>query len=198
MLTSVSVKAHNPNTTSVVISPVNGVYSVHYVISQEGANYALTKYYTGEDLQRLTADQYKEKYIDYIKKHTRLIIDGKEIPLGSGGIKLGNHQTDIRFLLPNYPKDYKTVEITLNVFRQNENQNTVVRFLEGKKSFRKVLNIKNGFSFQFEKTPEGFVGKQDKQLMSFWYYAILLFVILLLSLLVWKKRKTGGNNVYKK
>jgi hypothetical protein len=197
MLTTVSVKAHNPNTTSVVISPVNGIYSVHYVISQEGANYALAEYYAGQDLQSLSSEEYKEKYIDYIKNHTRLLIDDKEIPLGSGGIKIGNHQTDIRFLLPNYPTDYKTVQVTIDVFKQNENQHTVVKFLEGEKSFRKVLNVKNGFSFQFENTTEGFVGKQDKKLMSFWHYAIPLFVILLLTLLVWKRRKTGGNNGYK-
>ena len=100
MLATVSVKAHNPNTTSVVISPVNGVYSVHYVISQEGANYALAEYYTGQDLQSISSDEYKEKYIDYLKKHFQLKIDGKLIPIGSGGIKLGNHQTDIRFFAP--------------------------------------------------------------------------------------------------
>lgn len=197
MLATVSVTAHNPNTTSVVISPVNGVYSVHYVISQEGANYALAKYYAGQDLQSISSDEYKEKYLDYLKKHFQLKIDGELIPIGSGGIKFGNHQTDVRFLLPNYPTDYKTVEMTLDVFKQNENQNTVVRFLEGKNSFRKVLNAKNGFSFQFENTADGFIGKQDTGRLSFWYYVIPLFVLVLLTLLILKKRKTGGNTVYK-
>lgn len=187
MLATISVHAHNPNTTSVVISPVNGVYSMHYAISQEGANYALAEYYSGKDLKSLSSDEYKEKYIDYIKEHVQLNIDGKLIPLGSGGIKLGNHQTDVRFLLPDYPADYKTVEMTLDLFRQNENQNTVVRFIEGDKSFRKVLNAKNGFNFQFENTKEGFVGIQDKEKMSFWYYLIPLLAIVIFALLVGKK-----------
>lgn len=187
MLATISVHAHNPHTTSVVISPVNGVYSMHYVISQEGANYALAENYSGQDLKSLSSDEYKEKYIDYIKEHVQLNIDGKLIPLGSGGIKLGNHQTDVRFLLPDYPADYKTVEMTLDLFRQNENQNTVVRFIEGDKSFRKVLNAKNGFIVQFENTKEGFVGIQDKEKMSFWYYLIPLLAIVIFALLVGKK-----------
>lgn len=194
MLATVRVNAHNPNTTSVVISPVNGVYTLHYVISQEGANYALAEFYAGQDLQSFSSDEYKEKYINYLKQHIQLKIDGDLISIGSGGIKLGNHQTDVRFLLPNYPTDYKTVELTLDVFKQNENQNTVVRFLEGKKSFRKVLNTKNGFSLQFENTTKGFVWKQDEEPLNFWYYVIPLFVIGILTLLVWAKRKTGGNN----
>lgn len=197
MLISVSVKAHNPKTTSVVISPENGVYTVHYVISQEGANYALAEFYSGQDLQSLSAGEYKELYIDYLKEHFQLIIDGEIVPLGSGGIKLGNHQTDVRFLLPSYPTDYKTVQLRLDVFKQNENQNTVVHFLEGDKSFRKVLNAKNGFSFQFENTAKGFLGKQEEKPLNFWYYVIPLFIVVLLTMLVLKKRKTGGNTVYK-
>ena len=83
--------------------------------------------------------------------------------------------------------------MTLDVFKQNENQHTVVRFLEGEKSFRKVLNVKNGFSFQFKNTANGFVGEQDEETLSYPYYLIPLFVVVILTLLVRYKRKIGGN-----
>ena len=39
-----STKAHNPNTTSVVFSPINGIWVAQFTISQEGANKALAQF----------------------------------------------------------------------------------------------------------------------------------------------------------
>ena len=41
---NISLKAHNPNTASAVISRINGVWLVELKISQEGADYALEKH----------------------------------------------------------------------------------------------------------------------------------------------------------
>lgn len=194
VFTFVTAKAHNPNTTSVVFSPINGIWTVHLLISQEGANYALNQYYSQIDLPNQPVDRYKELYMDYIKSHIQLKLDDKKMPLGSGGIKLGNHQTDIRFLLSSFPNKYETVELNLSVFKENENQNTVVRFIDGDKEFRKVLNLKNGFTFSFENTPTGFIGKQDEEKANYYYFIIPVFGILLILYLL-KRRTTGGNKV---
>ena len=104
---SINASAHNPNTASVVISPINGVWVAQFTISQEGANYALNSYYSDKDLNSIEVAKYKELYIDYLRKKISLIVDDTKISLSSSGIKLGNHQTDIKLLLPNF--SYKSV-----------------------------------------------------------------------------------------
>ena len=67
-LISISVSSHNPNTASVVISPINGVWVAQFTISQEGANYALNSYYIDLNLNSIKVAEYKELYIDYLRK----------------------------------------------------------------------------------------------------------------------------------
>ena len=51
--TFINTKAHNPNTSSVTLNPINDIWLVHFSISQEGANYALEKYYQDKNLQKV-------------------------------------------------------------------------------------------------------------------------------------------------
>ena len=171
-----NVSAHNPNTASVVISPLNNVWVAQFTISQEGANYALYNYYTGKDLKSLSEKEYKELYIDYIKKKIALVVDDQKIELSSGGIKLGNHQTDIKFLIPDFPKEYHYVNLKLSIFDENREQNTVVKFVEQDKSYRKILNHSNKFKMCFENNITEFIGIDDNETN---YTKPLYFVILL-------------------
>ena len=145
---SINASAHNPNTASIVISPINGVWVAQLTISQEGASYVLTSYYADKDLNSIEVAEYKELYIDYLRKKISLIVDNKNIKLSSAGIKLGNHQTDIKFLLPDFPKNYKIVQLNLPIFTENKQQHTVVKIVEKEKSIRKVLNNSSGCAFR--------------------------------------------------
>jgi hypothetical protein len=188
--TFINTKAHNPNTSSVTLNPINDIWLVHFSISQEGANYALEKYYQDKNLQKVKLETYKKWYIEYIKKHFLLVVNDKNIPLHSGGIKLGSHQTDMKFLLPDFPKNYEKVELTLNIFETNKGQNTVVKFIDQKKTFRKVLNHKNRFYMSFSNTEEGFFSEKGNK--SNYLAFVLLgigFLILIGAWFFWKKYK---------
>jgi hypothetical protein len=159
---SINVSAHNPNTASVIISPINGAWVARFTISQQGANHALNIYYADKDLSSISSTEYKELYIEYLRKKIVLLIDNKEIALSSGGIKLGDHQTDIKFLLPDFPVNYNTIQLKLPMFDENKQQNTVVKFIENNKSFRKILNHKAGFSVNFKNTETAFVENNER------------------------------------
>lgn len=176
------INAHNPNTSSVMLFKTNGLWTVRYTISQEGANYALDTFYDKINLNNISTDDYKKLYIDYLKTHTNIIVDHKKINLGLGGIRLGNHQTDVNLLIPSFPDEYETVELTVNVFSENKNQNTVLKFIDGDKKIRKVLNSNNHYSIVFKNTPNGYKIISTTKKNDFWYYLIPLFLIFALVL----------------
>ncbi|MBT8246149.1 hypothetical protein [Winogradskyella sp.] len=196
-LISISVSAHNPNTASVVINPINGVWVAQFTISQEGANYALNSYYADKDLNSIEVAEYKELYIDYLRKKISLIVDDTKVSLSSAGIKLGNHQTDIKFLIPDFPKNYNTIKLNLPMFEENEQQNTVVKFLEDNKSIRKVLNQSNKFEMIFKNNTTEFISVNAKKMeFNKIIYGIIAFLLITAGVYFYRTRnKTVANNV---
>jgi hypothetical protein len=176
---AISVSAHNPNTASVIISPINGVWVAQFTISQEGANYALKIYYADKDLSSISETDYKKLYIDYLRKKISLVVDNKKIALSSGGIKLGNHQTDIKLLLPDFPRNYNVVDLRIPMFEENGQQHTVVKFLDKKKSIRKVMNQSNEFEISFENSDTGFIENKNSEIKSKKVIYVLSAVLLI-------------------
>ncbi len=144
----IQLKAHDINTASITLSPLNGVWTVHFSFAQAGVDYSLSKYLGNNSLDTLNADSYKEYLADYIKSHFSLVIDNKSIPLGSGGIKLGNHQTDIRFLIPEFPEKYEHLFLHIPLFEEKINQHNMVRINEGENTVRMVLKHTNNFEWE--------------------------------------------------
>lgn len=178
---SISVSAHNPNTASVVISPINGVWVAQFTISQEGANYALKLYYADKDLSSISETDYKKLYIDYLRKKIALVVDSKKITLSSGGIKLGNHQTDIKLLLPDFPRNYNVVDLRIPMFEENGQQNTVVKFLDNTKSIRKVMNQSNEFGISFKNSDTGFIENKNSEIKSKKIISVISVVLLIVA-----------------
>lgn len=151
MLFFTSVKAHNPNTTAVVFTPENGVWMINITISQQGANQALANYYQNIDFSKISSKEYKKLYIDYLQRNIDLNIDGKLIKTAAGVIKLGNHQTNVKLTLPDFPVSFQKLSLMFAIFKENKGQNTIVRFKYDNTSIRKILNHKNNFQMQFTK-----------------------------------------------
>ncbi len=159
-----SAIAHNPNSASVTIRPLKGIWVVEYSFAQVGVNYVLNDIYTEDAIAKMTPDAYKELFVAYIKKHTKITIDGKDIPLTSGGIKLGSHQTDMKFLSADFPKEYQKVRVEISALKENKEQHTSLRFMEGEKYIRKVLSHKKGFVMDFENSPiQGYIGVHEPE-----------------------------------
>ena len=191
-LSLTSVIAHNPNTTSVNLSPINGIWVAQFTISQEGANVALKKFYKDLNLQNLTLKEYKELYIKYIKEHTTLKVDGNEVLFSSAGIKLGNHQTNIKFILEDLPISFDNIFLKLAIFEENQDQNTVVTFKNEDKTFRKVLNNNNNFELQFENTESSY---REYETTNFSLYVVIsvgLIIFIFTGTFLYRKRNKNS------
>ena len=160
--------------------------------SQSGANYALRKYYQNE-FSAVSLEEYEEKYVAYVKKHIQITVDNKKIGLSSGGIKLGNHQTDMKFLLSDFPKEFENVQLDISVFKENENQNTVVKVIEGKKFIRKVLKKENEFQMKFVNTEAGFMPYEQGYSEQKYIFLILGIVGIFFALFFLRRRKIRQN-----
>jgi len=179
--------AHDINTASVVLTKQKEFWIVHISFARSAANYSIAEYSKISN-DALKDEVFKKQLISYVKSHFKLSIDDEIISIGSGGIKLGNHQTDLRFIIPSFPKNYKTIKISIPLFKENKNQHTVVRLKDDQYEFRKILNHSNEFIFSVQKTNKGFIEDQSSNSE---YYLIVLFGGLIL--LIWI-----GYNYYSK
>lgn len=183
----IQLKAHDINTASVKLSPLNGVWTVHFSFAQAGVDYSLSKYLGNNSLDTLNAAIYKEYLADYIKSHFNLVIDNKSIPIGSGGIKLGNHQTDIRFFLPSFPKQYNRIFLSIPLFEENPNQHNLIKIKDGLLEGRKILKHSNQFEWEFFYDEEGFRANSSFTSSNFIFAGFSIFVgVIVIALLIIK------------
>ena len=182
-----NAEAHNRNTTTVLFTPLNGIWTARFAISTEGAEYAMAQFYKDIDLKLLPPEEYKRLLINYIKHHTQLYVDGTGVDFGSGSIKLDDHKIEVRLLLPTFPKSFTKLQLVMTVFEENERQNTIVRFRNAEKSALQELNHHDGFSLNLIDTAEGFEITQDMEMSAAPYY-ILAAILLMACVLVLYRR----------
>ena len=70
---------------------------------------------------------YKQRAVDYLKRHTRLSLDGAPVELGPGGIRLASHQSDLRFLLRGLPDAGATLVVQIDAFTEDGHQTNVLK-----------------------------------------------------------------------
>jgi hypothetical protein len=184
-----SVWAHDINTASVVIKKMDSVWTIHLSFSRIGANYSMSEFLK-TDLTTLEASRFKEKLVQYVRSNLKLSVDDTSIPIGPGGIKLGNHQTDLRFFIPDFPPEYEQISLSIPLFNENANQHTIVRFSDGIDEIRKVLSHANNFTFRFKLTPDGFVETIDGTTRYLFIFGIPLVGVLLWFIwMIFSKKK---------
>lgn len=125
--------------------------------------------------------EFKLALMNYVRGHFKMTVDNEEIHLDSGGVKLGSHQTDIRFIIPSLPQEYDKVEISAPLFEENLNHHSIFRFNDGTYEIRKVLSQANGFRFGFERTAEGFedVSEEHSNTTLLMVIVVVGFILLL-------------------
>ncbi|MBT8191121.1 MAG: hypothetical protein HKO89_00470 [Saprospiraceae bacterium] len=121
-----NVMGHNPLTAKIELKATNergavlGIY-----LSQTGLHQALIKKYDEVDFESMAVHDYKELIVKYMKEHVELKADKQPLTIGEGGISLGNHQTDLKFFIDNYPGQTRSLDIHINAFEENDNHHTV-------------------------------------------------------------------------
>ena len=141
--------AHNPLTAKFELDAIENGAILHIYLSQQGLHQALVKHYSDKDLTTISANEYKKIAVQYVKKHTGIAANQKLLALGEAGIKLGNHQTNFKFLINNYPAEVTDLDLHINAFQENENHHTMYWWKRKGTQAKVILSAKNEFRGTF-------------------------------------------------
>jgi len=153
-------------------------------LSQTGVSQALEKKYGQEMIQQQTPLEYKELLVDYIKNNFDLNIDGQKIELLDGGIKLGNHQTDLKFILTPFAKEVETIKINIPAFQENEKHQTIFSYNLYGLVDKAILSYKNDYTATIT------LGEQENISTTVIVVVISSFILLLTLGLILRNRST--------
>ena len=196
LLFQIFLFAHNPQQSSLklIIFENNGFLNIS--LSQYGIEQALIKKYPNLDLSSVEPNDFKELLIKYLKEHIILSVDGHQLKIGKGVIKLGNHQTDLKFEINNFPENPKSMNADVSCFQENERQNNFFTILYKGLTTRAKLEKNNNFKCKFTfSNSEIYVNTVDsyslKHNMTLWINIFSIFILTIVVFLVFRlKEKT--------
>lgn len=155
------------------------VLSVH--LSQVGAH-AMMKKLFGKRVDEMSMAEYKILLLDYVKSQCSLFAGDKKIKLRHGGVKLGTHQTDLKFLVDVPSLSKQNIQISVPAFRENKyHQNLFAYNIYGKKD-KVILSVKNDYQSEI-------VLYQPQANTSWLILSILAFLGMIILLCVVMRKK---------
>lgn len=153
---SPAARAHGGHTAAFELQelPSGWIISAHFPRST--ADRALEERLGLVVLDNLDPVAYREAVVAYFRDTVRVSADGGPLqPWGAGGIRLGDHQTDLRLSLPELPAAVETVEVELAAFTEDASQVQVLRVLRAGRGqvARAVLTAADGYRARLEVDP---------------------------------------------
>ncbi len=140
-----AVAAHNPLSARYHFEAGSLVSSLTINLSQAGVDQALLQTHTRPELEALSRGQFEELIVAYIKDNFSLYINGQPVTLGQGGVKLGDHQTDLKFVLPAFGEPIGKLDVDIPAFRGNDHHQTIFSYLVDGEAGHVILREDNGF-----------------------------------------------------
>ena len=192
--------AHNPNQASIkLVIQEKGAF-IDFNMSQYGIEQVLLKKNPNLDLKTISKKELQELIINEVKKKIELTSNGKTVDLGTGVIRLGNHETNLKFLIENLPKNIEFIDVKANCFQENENQTNFFTILFKDKNARAKLFKKNNYQSKFIFNQDEIIvsdklqtyNRNSSKILMIIALTIICFVIIYFLV---KKRKTVANNV---
>ena len=151
---STGANAHNPLTARFELDATAPQLTLlHVYVSQTGLHQALLKHYPGTDFTTISIPAYKQLAVTYVREHISLSADGAKLTLGEGGIKLGNHQTDFKFLVGNYTGQVATLRARIDAFADNDHHQSVFQWTRAGGSSKAVLSAENAYTETLTASP---------------------------------------------
>lgn len=128
VLAPVFLFAHNPLSAKYYLEHGPKGTFINIYLSQDGVNQAMIQKYGEAVLQQQNPLEFKQLIVDYIKDNFELAVNGQAIALLEGGIKLGNHQTDLKFILTPFDTNVQELQINIPAFRENAQHQTIFSY----------------------------------------------------------------------
>ena len=144
LLLPTSAWSHLPNVATFNVQQREQLWWLDVHVSTDGLHHILTL--RDPKIQALSAQDYKKRAVTLIKEGVRVNVDGGDIELGEGGIRLAAHQTDLRFELVGMPQAPARFQLEIDVFSEQSNQQNIFRVFRPDGSDHVVLSERNRFA----------------------------------------------------
>ena len=140
-----TVTAHNVKIATFNMHQVEGIWVLDMSFAQSSLDAALNQYLSDGEIATMSEDELKEWLMNYIRMNVSFQTDSGDILLGQGGIRLGSHQTDFKFLIPDLPKDINWVRVKMPINEFSYNHTNILRVFRGEEMTKFFLSSDNQF-----------------------------------------------------
>lgn len=140
-----TVAAHNPLSARYHFEAGSLASELTISLSQDGVNQALLQTHDRKELEALPRNAFEELIVAYLKSNFNLSVNGLPVTLGQGGVKLGDHQTDLRFVLPAFTAAVDNIDVHIPAFRENDHHQTIFSYAVDGKAGHVILREDNDF-----------------------------------------------------
>ncbi|CAM4295328.1 hypothetical protein [Zobellia nedashkovskayae] len=181
LLTLLTIKmayAHNPLSATYYLEVKQELGILNVSVSQAGFQEALNKHYPEVEFDKLSAIEYKKLAVDYIKGNFNLTVNGNQVQLLNGGLKLGDHQTDLKFITSDLPEAFNTLAIKIDAFKENEHHQTVFSLSLNGVSDKVILSEKNNYGTSVEFEDSKMIAKKESFNTKYlWFFTAIPVII---------------------
>ena len=151
-----SVSAHNAKISTLTLRDTGAGWIVEMSFAQASIDAAMLRQFGEEKVLAFEREAYRDEVIAYVRSRFHLTVDGMKIPLEHGGIRLGSHQTDLKFSLPQIPKHLRHINVHIPLFEEEYKHTNIFRIYRGGHQMTKFfLSSDNDFQLVLEVKPEG-------------------------------------------
>ena len=139
------VSAHNPLSARYHFEAGSLASELTINLSQDGVNQALLQSHDRPELEALPRKAFEELIVAYVKDNFDLSVNGQVVSLKQGGIKLGDHQTDLRFVLPAFTEPIERIKVNIPAFRENDHHQTIFSYVVEGMDGHVILSNENDY-----------------------------------------------------
>lgn len=181
----ISLNAHNAKISTFTLRDTGAGWMVEMAFAQASIDVAMQNIFDEYQLKNFTSEEYRNEVIDYVKEHFHLKANGINIELDDGGIMLGNHQANLKFVLPQIPINPDKMKVYIPMFGNMFNHTNIFRIYRGGAKVDKVfLSSDNDFRANVEFTKEGMISFNKEPIGNeFPWIKTLSFGLMLLTLM---------------
>lgn len=131
LVASGPASAHDRDIATFVLTPVaaraDGVKARGWTLDVHVARHALDDVLADGPPEAADPAGWRARAVAYLKAHVRLTHAGAPLTLGAGGIRVGGHQTDLRFMVEGLPPAGGEVALRIDAFAEDGHQSNVVK-----------------------------------------------------------------------
>ncbi len=184
MTTSFQLVAHNAKIATFNMRQFDGVWVLEMAFAQASLDGVIRESLSQEEIDQLSQDELKVWLVDYVRKNVFIKSEFiNSIELGEGGIRLGSHQTDFKFILHDLPSNPGEVEMVMPICSNSRNHTSLLRIFYGDQMHKIFLSSDNDFTTRIS-IDNGMLEKVEartSQALSSWWLLLFSPVLLLMG-----------------